>query len=295
MSDYLTTRELAEMLRIKERRVYDLVATGQIPHSKATGKLLFPKDEIVAWVAQSSNKGAGASSSKREPSPPAVFLGSHDPLLDWALRESQCGIATLFDGSSDGLNRFVEGAGVATGLHVYDEPSGQWNVPLVTRHCAQMPVVLFEWAKRTRGLIVSKSLEKSCRSLTDLYGCRIVARQDGAGSQQTFVQLLVEAGVDCSKLEFVSVARTEVDATLAVLDGQADVSFGLQSLAEQYQLAFVPLVVEQFDVLMLRKTWFEPQVQIFLEFCKQQVFAERLAKMHGYDGSSLGAVKYNGP
>ena len=33
--------------------------------------------------------------------PPRVLAGSHDPLLDWALRESGCGIATYFDGSLD--------------------------------------------------------------------------------------------------------------------------------------------------------------------------------------------------
>ncbi|MEP3304507.1 MAG: helix-turn-helix domain-containing protein, partial [Roseibium sp.] len=41
---YLTTRELADLIRVKERKVYDLAATGDVPHSRATGKLLFPRD-----------------------------------------------------------------------------------------------------------------------------------------------------------------------------------------------------------------------------------------------------------
>ena len=32
-TEYLTTRRLAEMLRIKERKVYDLAASGQVPCS----------------------------------------------------------------------------------------------------------------------------------------------------------------------------------------------------------------------------------------------------------------------
>jgi len=32
-----------------------------------------------------------------------VVLGSHDPLLDWAVRQSGSGLATYFDGSLDGL------------------------------------------------------------------------------------------------------------------------------------------------------------------------------------------------
>jgi putative molybdopterin biosynthesis protein len=42
MADFLTTKEVAELLRIKERTVYDLVKEGSIPASRVTGKLLFP-------------------------------------------------------------------------------------------------------------------------------------------------------------------------------------------------------------------------------------------------------------
>ena len=45
---YLTTREVADLLRLKERKVYDLVAEGDIPCVRVTGKLLFPRDLIEA-------------------------------------------------------------------------------------------------------------------------------------------------------------------------------------------------------------------------------------------------------
>src|SRR3546814_2951990 len=38
--ELMTTREVADYLRLKERKVYDLVAGGEIPVSRATGKLL---------------------------------------------------------------------------------------------------------------------------------------------------------------------------------------------------------------------------------------------------------------
>ena len=40
---YLTTRELADLLRIKERKVYDLVRKGEIPCSNRAGKWVIPK------------------------------------------------------------------------------------------------------------------------------------------------------------------------------------------------------------------------------------------------------------
>ena len=62
MTDFLTTRELASLLRVKERKVYDLVAAGALPVRRVTGKLLFPRNEIDAWLgAQSSHGGANGS------------------------------------------------------------------------------------------------------------------------------------------------------------------------------------------------------------------------------------------
>ncbi|MBM3563923.1 MAG: helix-turn-helix domain-containing protein [Alphaproteobacteria bacterium] len=43
MTDYLTTRELAALLRVKQRKVYDLVSDEALPFRRVTGKLLFPK------------------------------------------------------------------------------------------------------------------------------------------------------------------------------------------------------------------------------------------------------------
>ena len=112
-------KELADFLRIKQRKVYDLAASGNIPCSRAMGKLLFPRAEIEAWVARGMTAGGMAESVPAGFAAPArnrpgVFLGSHDPLLDWALRQSRCGLATFFDGSLDGLDRYAAGEGLAS-------------------------------------------------------------------------------------------------------------------------------------------------------------------------------------
>ena len=39
MVEFLTTKELAALLRIKEHTVYDLVKEGSIPLSRVTGKM----------------------------------------------------------------------------------------------------------------------------------------------------------------------------------------------------------------------------------------------------------------
>ncbi len=58
--DLLTTREVADYLRIKERKVYDLVRQGRIPCVRVTGRWLFPKAQIALWLAGARGSGAGS-------------------------------------------------------------------------------------------------------------------------------------------------------------------------------------------------------------------------------------------
>jgi excisionase family DNA binding protein len=290
MPDYLTTRELAALLRIKERKVYDLAASGALPCSKAMGKLLFPKQAVEAWLARESS---GPDAALRE-SPPNVFLGSHDPLLEWALRESRAGIASYFDGSADGLSRFERREGVAAGLHLYDAEHDDWNRPVVAKRLGAMPIVLVEWAKRRRGLIVGHDLVGEIGSIGDLKGRRVTPRQDESGAQTLFRHLLLKAGADPAELELTAPARSETDAALMVLEGKADAAFGLEALARQYRLAFVPIVEERFDLLADRRAWFEPPMQIFLDFCRSDRLKARAQELEGYDLSDFGRVHFNG-
>ena len=287
---YLTTRELAELLRIKERKVYDLAASGEIPCSRAMGKLLFPRKAVEAWIAGESSGGEIAPAKQRPP----VFLGSCEPLLEWALRESGCGLAMLLDGSTDGLERFLHGEGVAAGMHIYDAGQDTWNIAAVSARLADVPAALIEFAWRERGLIVAPGKESEIADLTALRGRRMVPRQAGAGSQVLLEQLLAKAGVAKADIGWIDTGRTETDAALAVLEGKADATLGLRAMAEQLRLGFVPLLRERYDILVDHAAWFDPPLQTLMAFCRTPAFAAKAAELAGYDISGLGRVRFNG-
>lgn len=288
-SEYLTTRELAELLRIKERKVYDLAAAGDIPCTRALGKLLFRRTSIDAWLARHASGETGTPTVF-----PTVFLGSHDPLLEWALREFDAGIATYFDGSLDGVGRFAAGEGIATGLHIYDRESDVWNTPLVGERFAARPAVLVEWAWRERGLVLAPGNPAKIGAIADLKGRRVVPRQVQAGSQILLEHLLGEAGLGAGDIGLVHPARSETDAALAVAEGQADAAFGLHSVADQYRLDFVPVVRERFDLLVWRSEWFEEPFQKLLRLTRSRAFSDKAGSLSGYDVSGLGTVHFNG-
>lgn len=284
---FLTVKELAALLRIKERKVYDLAATGAVPCSRVTGKLLFPRPAVEAWVSGASTGPAVA------PARSPVFLGSHDPLLDWALRESLSGFATLLDGSLDGLERFLGGEGVATGLHLFDAESQAWNVPEVRARCGGRDVVLVAWAVRQRGLVVRAEDADRIGGIAHLAGCRVVPRQAESGAQTFLAQALDAAGLSPEAVTWTPPARSEADAVLAVAQGAADAAFGLKALAQPYGLAFVPVTGERFDLLVDRRTWFEPPMQRLMAFARTPAFRARAAALAGYDVRHLGEVRWN--
>ena len=231
VAEFLTTKEVAVLLRIKERTVYELVKEGSIPVSRVTGKLLFPSELIEAWVRRNAETTNGVDSVIQ---PPLVLAGSHDPLLNWSLRESGSGIATFFDGSLDGLSRLAEGKAVACGMHVYEPARDDWNKEHVGQALQGMPVVLIEWAVRQQGIIIAPGNPKGITGVRDLKRGTFVSRQAQAGSYILLDYLMSRENEDPMNLDMLeTAARSEHDVALAVADGKADAGFGIEAVTRQ--------------------------------------------------------------
>lgn len=291
--ELMTTRDVAAYLRIKERKVYDLVASGDIPVSRATGKLLFPRDLIEAWVRRRVDYRGDATPLLPRPT---VFAGSHDPLLDWALRESGSEIATFFDGSLDGLRRLAAGRVIGAGVHLFEPEGGDWNLGHVERMLPGQPVVLMEWARRRQGLVVPAGNPLGIAGVGGLAGCRVAARQPGAGSRVLLDHLLAGAGLAPGAVTLLDPpARSESDVALAVGEGRADAGLAIESVARQHRLDFVPVAEERYDLALWRREIFEPPIQRLLALARSGAFAARAGDLGGYDVSGFGTIHRNGP
>tara|TARA_B110000459_G_scaffold58348_1_gene65541 strand:+ start:517 stop:1386 length:870 start_codon:yes stop_codon:yes gene_type:complete len=287
MSDYFTTEELADFLRIKSRKVYDLVSKDLVPHSRVMGKLLFSKIEISNWI--SGNK----SENIQLKSIPIVLLGSHDPLLELAVKNSKSGIAMSFDGSTQGLERFKLNEGFVSGLHLYDNDENIWNIPIVKKQLSDKAVVLIEWAKRERGLIFKENNNIKNISIENYKGKRLVRRQIGSGSEIYLQYILRTYNLSHDDFKRTEIAYSENDAVHLVLSDKADVTLGLKSEAKKYQLGFCPIITERFDLVVDRKFWFEKPFQDLLNFCKTSHFKEIASNLDGYNIIDLGKVHFN--
>ncbi len=289
-SELMTTAEVAEYLRLGERKIYELVRDQVIPCVRITGKLLFPRQAIDLWVM---NHLEGDERLAREV--PAVLAGSHDPLLEWAVRASESELALLLNGSVDGIRRLLGNQARVIGFHLIHE-DGTFNDPLRCGLGGMRDLVVIEWARRTQGLIVAPGNPLKIHTIGDLArpGVRVVRRQQEAGADVLLRHLLQKAGIALSSLTVLAhPALSHDDLALEVRNGHADCGLGVETSARRQGLEFIPLCQERFDLAMRRRAYFEPEAQALLGFARSQEFAAHAGSLGGYDLSGQGRVWYN--
>jgi excisionase family DNA binding protein len=293
LDDYLNTAEATRYLRLGERKLYELVAQGRIPCTKATGKWLFPKALLDRWLAAGMIVPDGMAPS---PAPP-IAAGSHDPLLEWALRESGSGLALLAEGSEAGLRRLAAGEAMLAGIHLHriEGADDDANVQAVAGNGALADAVLIAWARREQGLVLAPGNPLQLKSIDDVAqrGARITERQAGAGAQALLLRLLRAANLDLTDLKRAGTARTGDDLALAVREGRADCGIATRAVAATRGLDFVSLAWERFDLVLRRRDYFEPGPQALFKLARSGEFTARAVALGGYDLAESGAVALN--
>lgn len=288
---YLTTAEVADYLRLRERKIYDLVRQGALPCIRVTGKLLFPRQAIDLWLMNHLEGDQQGSQPI-----PQVLAGSHDPLLEWSVRESESDLAMLCHGSGDGAKRLLEDAAMVAGLHLVDPASGEYNQPQRLGLGGLRDLVIVHWARRQQGLLLRSDGQLKINNLKDLVSSQAVVarRQSAAGANSLFRWLLEREQIDWQSLRWAEpISLSEDDLALAVREGEADAGLAVEAVARRHGLKFIPLHQEQFDLAMRRRSFFEPAIQRLMAFVRSQRFKDRAAAMGGYDISAIAEVRYN--
>lgn len=288
----MTVPEVARFLRVQNRTVYDLVRTQRIPFCRIGGKLLFPRAMVQRWIVETTDYPGHHQSYDL----PLVIAGSHEPLLEWAVRESNSSIALIVEGSLAGINRLAQGGAIAAGTHLVDSGAGDYNLSAVFQQVPVGDIVVIQWAWRQQGLIVAPGNPLGLSGIGDIQSsrARLVMRQQGSGSNALLEHMLAEADIDPATLDCLPHAeRTQYDLGACISDGRADVGLGIENVARRFRLGFVPLRRERFDLVVQRWAYFEPPFQALLALTRSPEFAEQAALMGGYDVSDCGRVTYN--
>ena len=291
--ELFTTAEAAAYLRLKERKIYEMVAEGTVPCTKVTGRWLFPKAELDHWLAASVARPAGMV----RPATAPIIGGSHDPLLEWALRESGSGLATLAVGSESGFERFIAGDAMAAAIHLHalDDPQADANVSVMKTRGDLQDAVLIAFCRREQGFLLAPGNPLKIGAIDDVIGkrARIASRPKGAGAQLLLLSLLQRAKASLDQLTIAEPAcPTGPDIAQAIRAGRADTGIATRAVANAAGLDFVPVLWEPFDLLMRQRDYFRRPLQALMNFLRAGELAARAQEMGGYDLSDAGAVRF---
>jgi len=290
--ELLTTEEAAAYLRLSERKLYELVARSAVPCTKVTGKWLFPKAALSRWLAA----GLIAPGVLAAVTAPPIVGGSHDPLLEWALRTSGSQLAGLPEGSEAGLTRLARGEVVAAAVHLHrlngDEEGA--NVEAVAAAPGLHDAVVIAFARREQGLLVAAGNPLALEDVASVAArkARLALRPDGAGAQLLLLARLARAGLTLNSLTTAKpICPTGPDIAQAVRSGRADCGIATRSVAQAAGLDFVPLTWERFDLVLRQRDYFLPGPQALFGFIRTAPFRERSNELGGYDVGEAGAVR----
>ena len=291
--ELFTTSEAAAYLRLKERKIYEMVAEGTVPCTKVTGRWLFPKAELDHWLSSSVSRPAGLT----RPAPAPIVGGSHDPLLEWALRESGSGLATLAVGSEAGFARFAAGEAIAAAIHLHalEDPDTDANVAAMKSRGDLPDAVMIGFCRREQGFLLPPGNPLKLHSIEDVLAkrARIALRPKGAGAQLLLLSLLHRAKAPFDRLVAASpLCPTGPDIAQAIRAGRADTGIATRSVADAAGLDFVSIVWEPFDLVMRQRDYFHPPLQALFKFLRSDEFAARAKEMGGFDLCDAGSVRF---
>ncbi len=228
-----------------------------------------------------------------------VAIGSHDPLLDELAdllhrKNPKMHMSSSHVGSMGGIMSARRKENHIAGIHLLDERDGTYNVSFIKKYFPHGGVRLVECVGRTQGLMTAAQNPLKLQGIEDLQreGLRYVNRQKGSGTRILIDYLCKEKGIQTEEIygyDREEFTHTSVAAQIA--SGSADAGMGIYSAAKLYGLDFIPICMEQYDLLIPDEAWETPMVRQLIEILKSREFEECLERLGGYQVGEPGRVR----
>ena len=276
------------------------------PLSRGSGVVSsFMKADGILEVPQGlEGYEAGAEVSVRLLSPmeklqnTLVVIGSHDPLLDELgdmlhLENPGLYMSSSHVGSMGGIMAIRRGEAHAAGCHLLDTNDGTYNRSFMKKYFPKGDVKLVRCVGRQQGLMVAKGNPLNIQTFADIAGenVRYVNRQKGSGTRILTDYLCKQEKLDPSAIYgYDREELTHTSVAAQIVSGSADAGMGIYSADKLYDLDFIPICIEEYDLIIPDHAWDTPMVQRLLATLKSDAFRQKILAMGGYTLERPGEV-----
>ena len=295
---------IEEFLRVKLGQVGEHIVATPLPRGAGTITSLTEADGIIR-IPRNSEGIKDNDPVEAELIRPLstirntiVIVGSHDNTLDVLADELRAGDASLtlsssHVGSMGGLMAVKRGVCHLAGTHLLDTATGEYNLSYVRRFLPDIPVKLVNLVIRDQGLIIAKGNPKGIKGIEDLgrEDVTFINRQGGSGTRILLDYRLGQLGLSPEKINgYTNEEFTHMNVAVAVLGGAADAGLGIFAAAKALGLDFIPVVTEQYD-LLIPDCYMETQnIRILLDMIQTERFKKRVKELGGYSMEKTGTV-----
>ncbi|MCB9421816.1 MAG: helix-turn-helix domain-containing protein [Ardenticatenaceae bacterium] len=226
-----------------------------------------------------------------------LALGSHDLALE-LLAEHLRGNTAVPDlialpvGSLDGLIALRQGLCQLSGCHLLDPDSGEYNRSYVRHLFPGEEMTILTLAHRQQGLLLLKGNPKQIRSLADVArpDIRFVNRKRGTGTRLWLDQTIDRLEIPKEQVQgYEQAVSTHLQVAQAVAEGKVDTGTAVLAAAQRFDLDFVPLFEERYDLVLPTRFCDDPLLDPLLDYLQTAVFRRQIASLDGYDSSQTGS------
>lgn len=218
-----------------------------------------------------------------------IVTGSHDPLIDEIadiMKIKGCGfrVASSHVGSMGAITALKSSQAHMGFIHLLDTESGKYNESYINKYFPDGGVKLVKGVGRIQGLMVKKGNPLGIKGFSDIKKGRYVNRQLGSGTRILCDYLISKNGMNKNEIEgYRNEEFTHTAVAALIAAGNADCGLGIYSAAKMYDLDFIELCTEEYDVIIDEKSFDSENVQEFLKILRSDELKKRLGKMGGYE------------
>ncbi len=308
--EVIPTRKIAsklgveEFLRVKLGRVGDRVVAAPLPRGAGVITSLTEADGIIRipnhieGIKENESVSAELLKPVESIENTLIIVGSHDNTLDilsdeLKVRDARLTLSSSHVGSMGGLMAVKRGACHLAGTHLLDTSDGSYNISYIQRILGDLPVKLIHLVMREQGLIVPKGNPKKIGGIEDLArnDVTFINRQGGSGTRILLDYRLSQLGISSQNIRgYMTEEFTHMSVAVAVSNGAADVGLGINAAAHALNLDFIPVVTEQYDLIIPQPCYEMTAIQTLLETINSQMFKKRVDRLGGYSTDRTGMV-----
>ena len=227
-----------------------------------------------------------------------VVIGSHDPLLDeladmMHVENGDVYMSSAHVGSMGGIMALRRGEAHAAGCHLLDTATGEYNLAFIKKYFPKGGVKLIRCVGRQQGMMVAKGNPLNIRKFADIAreGVRYVNRQKGSGTRILTDYLCKQENLDTAAIYgYDREELTHTSVAAQIVSGSADAGMGIYSAAKLYDLDFIPICIEEYDLIIPNHAWDTPMVQQMIATLKSEAFQEKILSLGGYTIENPGEI-----